>query len=89
MVPEAREVRLGPTTKDEGPMEKANRKPADHPWDDMWGVALRYANGLKRAYPVGTRDEAERELLDPKPPISQMPPYKIVVPEDDPVTAGD
>jgi hypothetical protein len=41
------------------------------PWEGgVWGVALRYAKGLKQAYPVGTRDEAERELLDPKPPIS-------------------
>jgi hypothetical protein len=58
------------------------------PWEGgVWGVALRYAKGLKQAYPVGTRDEAERELLDPKPPISQMPPDKIVVPDDESVSA--
>jgi hypothetical protein len=38
------------------------------PWDGVWGVAIRYANGTKIAYPVGSREEAERELLDPRPP---------------------
>lgn len=38
------------------------------PWDGGWGVALRYDNGTKVAYPAGDRDDAERELLDPDPP---------------------
>jgi len=38
------------------------------PWDGKWGVALRFDNGTQVAYPVGDRDDAERELLDPDPP---------------------
>jgi hypothetical protein len=38
------------------------------PRDGVWGVAIRYANGTKIAYPVGGREEAEREHLDPRPP---------------------
>lgn len=37
-------------------------------WDAVWGVALLLSNGKKVAYPVGSREEAERELLDPRPP---------------------
>jgi hypothetical protein len=38
------------------------------PRDGKWGVALRYDNGTRVAYPVGSREDAERELLDPDPP---------------------
>ena len=38
------------------------------PWDGEWGVAIRYANRTKIAYPVGSREDAERELLRPRPP---------------------
>jgi hypothetical protein len=40
------------------------------PWElpNLWGVAIRYAGGRKVAYPVGSREDAERELLDPRPP---------------------
>jgi hypothetical protein len=39
------------------------------PWEaDSWGVAIRYANHMRVAYPVGSREDAERELLDPRPP---------------------
>jgi hypothetical protein len=38
------------------------------PWDGFWGVAIRYANRTRVAYPVGSREDAERELLDPRPP---------------------
>jgi hypothetical protein len=38
------------------------------PWDGVWGVALRFANRKKIAYPVGSREDAERELLRPRPP---------------------
>jgi hypothetical protein len=40
------------------------------PWElpDSWGVTIRYAGGRKAAYPVGSREDAERELLDPRPP---------------------
>jgi hypothetical protein len=37
-------------------------------WDGAWGVALRYSNGKRVTYPVGSRDEAERELMHPRPP---------------------
>jgi hypothetical protein len=37
-------------------------------WEgETWGVALRYSNRTRVAYPVGSRDDAERELLNPQP----------------------
>jgi hypothetical protein len=37
-------------------------------WEgEMWGVALRYADRTRVAYPVGNREDAERELLNPRP----------------------
>jgi hypothetical protein len=51
------------------------------PWDGVWGVAIRYANGTKIAYPVGGRQEAERELLAPRPPWPEP------VPDDEPALA--
>jgi hypothetical protein len=39
------------------------------PWEDgSWGVAVRYSNRMRVAYPVGSRKDAERELLNPRPP---------------------
>ena len=39
------------------------------PWQGRsWGVALRYSNRERVAYPVGSREAAERELLRPRPP---------------------
>ena len=40
-------------------------------WDDCWGVAIRYSNRKRVAYQVGSREDAERELLDPRPPWPQ------------------
>jgi hypothetical protein len=38
-------------------------------WEgDTWGVAIGYANRKRVAYPVGSREDAERELRDPRPP---------------------
>jgi hypothetical protein len=35
------------------------------PWEGgSWGVALRYSNRKRVAYPVGSRADAERELLN-------------------------
>ena len=42
------------------------------PWErslDSWGVAVRYANGERRAYQVGTRTAAEQEVAR----LTQMP----------------
>jgi hypothetical protein len=37
-------------------------------WEDgSWGVAIRYANRTRIACPVGSREDAERELLRPRP----------------------
>jgi hypothetical protein len=41
------------------------------PWDAVWGVAIRYSDRRQVAYPVGSREDAERELLDPRPPWSE------------------
>jgi hypothetical protein len=32
------------------------------PWDGCWGVAVDYERGKHGAYPVGSREEAEKEL---------------------------
>jgi hypothetical protein len=48
------------------------------PWDGQWGVAIRCANRTKIAYPVGSREDAERELLDPRPPWPEP------IPDDEP-----
>jgi hypothetical protein len=38
------------------------------PWEGgSWGVAIRYSNRTRVAYTVGNREDAERELLDPRP----------------------
>jgi hypothetical protein len=38
------------------------------PWEgETWGVALRYSNRKRVAYPVGSREDAEWELLSPQP----------------------
>jgi hypothetical protein len=39
------------------------------PWEDgSWGVAIRYFNRTRVAYPVGSWEDAEKELLEPRPP---------------------
>jgi hypothetical protein len=38
------------------------------PWEAVWGIAIRYSDHTKVAYPVGSREDAERELLRPRPP---------------------
>jgi hypothetical protein len=38
------------------------------PWDGVWDVAIRYSDHTKVAYPVGSREDAEREVLQPRPP---------------------
>jgi hypothetical protein len=42
------------------------------PWEGAaWGVAVRYSDHRKVAYPVGSREDAEREFLDPRPAIAR------------------
>jgi hypothetical protein len=37
------------------------------PWEDgTWSVAIRYSNRTRVAYPIGSREDAERELLRPR-----------------------
>jgi hypothetical protein len=38
-------------------------------WENgSWGVAFRYSDRTRVAYPVGSREDAEQELLRPRPP---------------------
>jgi hypothetical protein len=55
------------------------------PWDAVWGVAIHYAGGRKVTYPVGSREDAERELLDLRPPW----PKPVGHDQDEPVLAAD
>ena len=32
------------------------------PWDKIWGVAISNSDRKREAYPVGSRDDAEREI---------------------------
>jgi hypothetical protein len=32
------------------------------PWDEVWGVYVRYSDGYNTAYPVGSQDRADDEL---------------------------
>jgi hypothetical protein len=32
------------------------------PWDEVWGVYIRFSDRRHIAYPVGSRHDAEREL---------------------------
>ena len=34
---------------------------------DTWGVTLLYSDYTRVAYPVGSREDAERELINPRP----------------------
>jgi hypothetical protein len=53
------------------PMEKMILEMRAIPWErhDLWGVAIRYSDRTKVAYPVGRREDAEREVerLTPAP----------------------
>jgi hypothetical protein len=35
---------------------------------ESWSVAIRYSNRADIAYPVGSREDAERQLPNPRPP---------------------